>query len=76
MSGNVVNLRTFRKRKARADRETEAAGNRARHGRTKVERTFEESRRDAADRSLDGRRLEAGSESAGDAETNDGPASA
>lgn len=57
MSGNVVNLRAFRKRKARADREAEAAENRVRHGRTKTERRFDEGRRDAADRGHDGRRL-------------------
>ncbi len=60
MSGNIVNLRTFRKRKERAEREAEAAANRAQHGRTKVERGFEDTRRDAADRAHDGRRLEPG----------------
>lgn len=35
--GDVVNLRTARKRKARSEREREAAGNRALHGRTKAE---------------------------------------
>lgn len=58
MSGNVVNLRTYRKRKERAGREVEAAENRARHGRSKVERGFEDARRETADRGHDGRRLE------------------
>lgn len=58
MSGNVVNLRLFRKRRERDDRAAEAAGNRARHGRTKAERLHEEGRRDAADRGHDGRLLE------------------
>lgn len=58
MTGNVVNLRLFRKRKQREDHAAEAAGNRARHGRTKVERAFEEARRDSAERNLDGRLLD------------------
>lgn len=57
MSGKVVNLRTFRKQKERAARETEAAENRTRHGRTKAERRFEDSRRDAAEHAHDGRLL-------------------
>lgn len=70
MTGNVVNLRLFRKRKDRADRAAEAAGKRAKHGRTRVERSFEEARRDSADRSHDGRRLGAGPDE------DDGPAPA
>lgn len=35
---NVVNLRTVRKQKARADRERTAAENRALHGRSKAEK--------------------------------------
>lgn len=57
MSGKVVNLRQFRKRREREDRAAEAAGNRARHGRTKAERLHEDARRDAADRAHDGRLL-------------------
>lgn len=58
MSGNIVNLRTWRKRKERAGREVEAAENRTRHGRTKVERLFEDGRRETADRIHDGRRID------------------
>lgn len=57
MSGTVVNLRTFKKRKERAERAVQASENRATHGRTKAERRFDEARADAADRSHDGRRL-------------------
>lgn len=57
MSGDVVNLRMARKRRQRAERETAAAENRARHGRTKAERLFEDARRDAADRGHHGRRI-------------------
>lgn len=49
--GEVVNLRLARKRKARAERETDAAASRALHGRTGAQK-----RADAAER----RRLEAG----------------
>ena len=73
MSGNVVNLRLFRKRKEREERAAEAAGNRAQHGRTKVERRFEEARRDAADRSHEGRRF---GPPAGFDPEDEGPASA
>lgn len=57
MSGDIVNLRMARKRRQRAEREVEAAENRAKHGRTKVERRFEDARRDAADRGHDGHRI-------------------
>lgn len=58
MSGNIVNLRTYRKRKDRAGREAEAAENRTRHGRSKVERRFDDTRREADDRRHDGRLIE------------------
>lgn len=60
MSGDVVNLRSYRKRRERAGREAEAAENRVRHGRTKAERRLDEARRDADDRLHDGRRLQPG----------------
>ena len=58
MSGNVVNLRLFRKRKDRAAREVEASENRTLHGRTKAERRLTDAERSAAERAHDGRRLE------------------
>lgn len=60
MSGNIVNLRSFRKHKERAEREAAAAGNRRRHGRSKAERRVEDAERDTADRAHDGRRLDPG----------------
>lgn len=60
MSGNIVNLRTYRKRKARVEREAMAAENRGRHGRSKAERRLEDAGRDAADRAHDGHRLDSG----------------
>jgi hypothetical protein len=58
VSGKIVNLRTKRKRRDRADAADRAAQNRALHGRTKTERQQEEARRDAAQRAHEGRRIE------------------
>ncbi|KFB09722.1 DUF4169 family protein [Nitratireductor basaltis] len=54
----IINLRTVRKRKSRAQREDQAQENRIRFGRTRAERREQEklSRKQAAD--LDGHRLE------------------
>jgi hypothetical protein len=49
----IINLRQARKRKARSDKEAEAARNRAAFGRTREERKLEEARR-----ALDERRIE------------------
>lgn len=53
---DIVNLRLARKRKERQRRETAAAGNRVRHGRSKSERKAAEHAEDAASRLLDGHR--------------------
>ena len=60
--GPVVNLRTERKRAKRRKAEAKAAANRLVHGRTKIERNLERSRRDKALRSLDHHRIETGDE--------------
>ena len=54
--GEVVNLRTARKRRVRAERETEAERQRAAHGRTRAEREGIEREAQRADRTLDGAR--------------------
>ncbi|MEZ5909950.1 MAG: DUF4169 family protein [Hyphomicrobiaceae bacterium] len=54
MSGEIINLRQQRKRKARAEKEQRAAENRKRFGRPKAER-----RQTAAESELERRRLEA-----------------
>lgn len=54
--GDVVNLRTVRKRKSREQREREAEAARALHGRTKAERQAETLRRDKALGFLEGHR--------------------
>ena len=58
--GNVVNLRTARKRAKRLKAEQKAAANRLAHGRTKTDRTATQSRNDKAQRSLDLHRVETG----------------
>ena len=50
---NVVNLRRFRKRKAREDADREAAENRARFGRTPAEKAKAEHEAEEARRKLD-----------------------
>ena len=56
--GEVVNLRLARKRKAREDREVEAAANRALHGRSKAAKRAEETGRQRSEAVLDGHRLD------------------
>lgn len=54
--GEIVNLRTVRKRKARDDRTKRADQNRAIHGRSKTERLMAEAEARQADHRLDGHR--------------------
>jgi hypothetical protein len=56
--GEIVNLRQFRKQKARAEAEKTAEQNRASFGRTKAERHLTEAERDKAARHVDGHRLD------------------
>ena len=58
MSGDVVNLRQFRKQKARSDKESRAAQNRITFGRTKAEKSLTEARNAKAEAQLDQGRLE------------------
>lgn len=55
---DVVNLRTARKVRARADREVEAAANRAKHGRTKAEKQADDAEQERRTRALAGARIE------------------
>ncbi|MFC0205252.1 DUF4169 family protein [Novosphingobium soli] len=54
----IINLRTARKRHARAAGEAQAAANRAQHGRTKAERRTSEAEVARLDRTLEGARRE------------------
>lgn len=58
--GDVVNLRTARKRAKRLEAEQKAAASRLAHGQTKADRTATRSRNDKAQRSLDLHRVETG----------------
>jgi hypothetical protein len=55
---DIVNLNDRRKRKAREERETEAAAKRMLFGRTKGEKTRDEAQKSADVRKLDGARRE------------------
>ncbi|CAN7492864.1 DUF4169 family protein [Rhizobium sp. LjRoot30] len=58
MSGDLVNLRQFRKQKDRRDREAQAEQNRISFGRTKAEKTLTQALNDKAEKTLDQGRLE------------------
>ena len=60
--GTVVNLRSHRTKKARRDKAAAAAANRAAHGQPKTERAAQTAQRSAADRHLDGHRLDGASQ--------------
>lgn len=52
----IINLRKARKVKARAEKEAEAAENRAAHGRTKAEKAVGAAQKELTDRTLDAHR--------------------
>jgi hypothetical protein len=56
--GEVVNIRTARKKAAKRHAEMRAAENRLAHGRSKAERTRDEARAERARRNLDGHRID------------------
>ena len=58
MMAEIVNLRQVRKAKARADKESQAATNRAKFGRTKAEKAVESAKKSIADKRLDGHKRE------------------
>ena len=58
MSGDVVNLRQFRKQKARSEKDKQAEQNRIAFGRTKAEKTLTRALNDKAEKTLDQGRLE------------------
>ncbi|SOC85194.1 protein of unknown function [Ensifer adhaerens] len=58
MAADVVNLRQFRKRAERAEKERTAEQNRLSHGRTKAEKSLTKALNDKAAKVLDQGRLE------------------
>ncbi|MEI2296486.1 DUF4169 family protein [Ensifer sp. MJa1] len=69
MTGDVVNLRQFRKRRERVEKEKQAEQNRISFGRTKAEKSLTKALNDKADRSLDQGRLERSAKDEGDGGT-------
>ena len=57
MPADLINLRQARKARARADKETQAAENRAKFGRTKAERQTKSATDDLTRRRLDAHQL-------------------
>ena len=57
MSEKIVNLRRFRKQKARQDKAERAADNRARHGRTKAEKARDKAETTRDQKAHEGRLL-------------------
>jgi hypothetical protein len=55
---DIVNLRQFRKTKARAEKESQAEQNRLTFGRTKTEKTLTKTLNDKAERALDQKKLD------------------
>ncbi|XUY25806.1 DUF4169 family protein [Agrobacterium sp. rho-8.1] len=64
MTGDVVNLRQFRKQKARTDKEKQAEQNRLTFGRTKAEKNLTSALNDKASHMLDQGKLDKGDEEA------------
>ena len=54
----IVNLRRARKDKARQQRESEAAANRRRFGRTKAEKANDKDAQDRSQREVDGKKID------------------
>lgn len=53
MSGDVVNLRQFRKQKARSEKDKQAEQNRVSFGRTKAEKNLTRALNEKAEKALD-----------------------
>jgi hypothetical protein len=58
MTGDVVNLRQFRKQKARSEKEKQAEQNRLSFGRTKSEKSLTTALNEKAERQLDQGKLD------------------
>ncbi len=54
MPSDIVNLRQFRKSKARAEKDAKAEENRVKFGRTKAEKQLQKAEKEMAFRQLDG----------------------
>ncbi|MCG6121362.1 MAG: DUF4169 family protein [Microvirga sp.] len=63
MSGEIVNLRLARKRKAREDAEAKAADNRVKFGRAKAEKSLSAARETLAEKKLEAHKRDRGDDS-------------
>ncbi|OCJ55448.1 hypothetical protein A6U92_02275 [Agrobacterium rubi] len=64
VTGDVVNLRQFRKQKARTEKDKQAEQNRLTFGRTKAEKNLTSALNEKADRALDQGKLDKGEDDA------------
>jgi len=55
---DIINLNKARKARDKTEAKSNAAANRAAHGRTKADKSIAEARKDRRDRVLDGARIE------------------
>ena len=58
MAADIVNLRQFRKQKARSEKEKSAEANRLQFGRTKAEKNLTRALNDKAEKTLDQGKLD------------------
>ncbi|AVH42228.1 DUF4169 family protein [Agrobacterium tumefaciens] len=65
MAADIVNLRQFRKQKARSEKEKQAEQNRLSFGRTKTEKNLTSALNEKAEKALDQGRLEKNDDGAG-----------
>ncbi len=61
--GDIVNLRDFRKQRAKQEKSEKAAVNRRKHGRTKAEAERDKREREQRDAILDSKRIDGDDES-------------
>ncbi|WP_425647095.1 DUF4169 family protein [Agrobacterium leguminum] len=65
MAADIVNLRQFRKQKARSEKEKQAEQNRLSFGRTKTEKSLTSALNEKAEKALDQGRLEKNDDATG-----------
>ncbi|MBG0509222.1 DUF4169 family protein [Agrobacterium sp. MOPV5] len=65
MAADIVNLRQFRKQKARSEKEKQAEQNRLSFGRTKTEKNLTSALNEKAEKALDQGRLEKNDDATG-----------
>lgn len=66
---DIINLKQFKKRKARASKEVEASANRVLFGRTKAEKSFDKTHSEKDERFLEQNKLEPRNTGSSEAET-------